>query len=387
LRGDQAKAQSAKISAEQKLRVAFQKAEEKAQAAGGSRPTGGDADGTIKAVNTTVTSFVAQAAETRFVDLQDGTILDRKFDLQWEKKAGPIDFTSDYVNPHDVDNQYTWGSAVAPYPGDGTAFTDFLAKLNGGAGPCLALECDWRLPSFKELQSLALAVYPAACPSNPCIDPIFDPIPNGSYWSVTTDANNASKAHAFEFLGGYGLDTSPKNNAYYVRGVRSVQFGIAETSAPPLAQCGVANKCVFLTSAISTGNLGGLAGADATCNVLAGAAGLPGTYVAWLSDSTTDAITRVTSNGPYVTPVGATVANTLADLADGSLNAPIDHDENGVVVPLREAWTGTSSSGLRDSSTCADWTADTAATLAIVGHNTSTSDTWTNWSCPGRVDT
>ena len=52
---------------------------------------------------------------------------------------------------------------------------------------------------------------------------------------------------------------------------------------PPVpASC---NPCkVFVTSTVHDGNLGGLVGADAICNSLASAAGLAGTYKAWLSD-------------------------------------------------------------------------------------------------------
>lgn len=49
----------------------------------------------------------------------------------------------------------------------------------------------------------------------------------------------------------------------------------------------------FLSSTKHTGDLGGLTGADTLCNDLATAAGLPGTYVAWLSDSNTDAKDRL----------------------------------------------------------------------------------------------
>ena len=46
---------------------------------------------------------------------------------------------------------------------------------------------------------------------------------------------------------------------------------------------------VFATTAAYTGNLGGRAGADAACTTSRTAAGLPGTYKAWLSTNTTDA--------------------------------------------------------------------------------------------------
>ena len=45
--------------------------------------------------------------------------------------------------------------------------------------------------------------------------------------------------------------------------------------------CGDGSKCVFVSSTLHTGNLGGLTGADAICNDLAGAAGLPAPAPTW----------------------------------------------------------------------------------------------------------
>jgi len=50
---------------------------------------------------------------------------------------------------------------------------------------------------------------------------------------------------------------------------------------------------VFVTSSSWNGNLGGLSGAGAKCQQAADAAGLGGTWVAWLSDSTYDAKDRI----------------------------------------------------------------------------------------------
>ena len=74
-------------------------------------------------------------------------------------------------------------------------------------------------------------------------------------------------------------------------------------------------KIVFLSPHIYSPNLGGLAGADATCQTLAENAGLQGTYRAWLSDSTISAAQRLTHNkGPYVRTDGVIVAHDWDDL-------------------------------------------------------------------------
>src|SRR6185312_12286239 len=52
-------------------------------------------------------------------------------------------------------------------------------------------------------------------------------------------------------------------------------------------------KCAFVTSQSYDGNLGGTAGADATCASAATAAGLTGTFAAWLSVTGFDANSRI----------------------------------------------------------------------------------------------
>ena len=145
--------------------------------------------------------------DDRFVDNGDGTVTDNQTGLMWEKKnaaGGGADLT----NPHDVDNRYNW-SATGTAP-DGTAFTDFLRKLNNtcnGSGVTLCAadtDCsggvcgfaghrDWRLPQVgqdggtAELETILVARYPN-CPSSPCIDPIFSPAAIFLYWSAVTSA-------------------------------------------------------------------------------------------------------------------------------------------------------------------------------------------------------
>jgi hypothetical protein len=59
--------------------------------------------------------------------------------------------------------------------------------------------------------------------------------------------------------------------------------------------CGVHNIVFVSASRVHIGELGGLAGADAFCQAEAQSAGLPGTYVAWLSTDSSDAIDRLES--------------------------------------------------------------------------------------------
>ena len=113
-------------------------------------------------------------------------------------------------------------------------------------------------------------------------------------------------------------------------------------SAEAIALCGdLLFKTVFVTSTEHTGDLKtegvgatGLEGADNICNLRAQEAGLPGTYTAWLSDSSTVAKDRVTQSAiPYLRTDGVLVANDFTDLLDcgnpNCLRAPIEIDETG----------------------------------------------------------
>ena len=107
------------------------------------------------------------------------------------------------------------------------------------------------------------------------------------------------------------------------------------------------NLRVFVSSTTKTGNLGGVAGADAFCNQLATAASLGGTYRSWLSVSGADAIDHVTGNGPWHLVTGELVAADKATLTSGVLTHLIDKTEKGATPPFAEdrTWTATGANG------------------------------------------
>jgi len=79
-----------------------------------------------------------------------------------------------------------------------------------------------------------------------------------------------------------------------------------------------AAKRVFVTSHCYLGSLGGLSGADAACQSLADAAGLAGTFAAWISDAYDGPSVRLPhASVPYVLTDGAVVARDWGDLVDG----------------------------------------------------------------------
>ena len=90
-----------------------------------------------------------------------------------------------------------------------------------------------------------------------------------------------------------------------------------------LCEC-VNCKTVFVTSTKHTGNLGGQAGADAICQSRASAAGLAGTFLAWISegsiDEPRDRFTQ--SSASYRRVDGTTIASNWDDLIDGHLFLP-----------------------------------------------------------------
>jgi hypothetical protein len=83
---------------------------------------------------------------------------------------------------------YTWNAFPQPFPhapADGQAFTIFLAALNSGG--CFAGQCDWRLPTLAELETILQAMTPSPCDTSPCIDEeVFGPTVATYYWSDTT---------------------------------------------------------------------------------------------------------------------------------------------------------------------------------------------------------
>jgi hypothetical protein len=141
-------------------------------------------------------------------------------------------------------------------------------------------------------------------------------------------------------------------------------------------------KRVFSTSSKHAGNLGGLTGADAICQTLASGAGLAGTFLAWLSDSTQSPSTRfVQAPTAYVRTDGATVADNWADLTDGTLQNPISLDENAAAA-TGIVWTNTDPDGSATSPSdhCMDWSSnDPMAPNGRIGQAADSDTTWTAW--------
>jgi hypothetical protein len=187
------------------------------------------------ACNTKFSDALTKAGTAcRYLDNGDGTVTDLNTGLQWEKKDNFDGIVND-ADPHDADNTYTWCARTFPNctnsanPPDGTAYTDFLAKLNKGVSTdggtmtpitgCFAGRCDWRLPSIVELRGIVDATQ-GSCGggSGTCIDPAFGPTPS-FYWSATSSAGLPENAWGVAFGNTVAYEEG-KPYDIYVRAVR-----------------------------------------------------------------------------------------------------------------------------------------------------------------------
>jgi hypothetical protein len=125
-----------------------------------------------------------------------------------------------------------------------------------------------------------------------------------------------------------------------------------------------------------------LVAGDNICAARAQAAGLTGTFKAWLSTGLVNAVDRLASDGPWVRLDGVKVADTKADLTDGSLFAPINVDETLTYWGGFSAWTGTGSNGQATTSTCSNWTSGSPALSGTRGIASDAADDWSDLSAP-----
>lgn len=158
------------------------------------------------------------------------------------------------------------------------------------------------------------------------------------------------------------------------------------------------DRRVFVTSVAYHGDLktlggagSGIEGADSLCNSLAQAAGLGGTWVAWVSTSTVDAISRLAADGRWTLIDGATeVFPSRGDVQFGPLHA-IDTAEDGEVVSdLGDVvvWTNTDRFGKNvtagQANACDDWSGQvgTADVGVVVDPQAAMGLSWTDTGQP-----
>lgn len=166
-------------------------------------------------------------------------------------------------------------------------------------------------------------------------------------------------------------------------------------------------RFAFVTSTTGNGNLStwagagvntGLAAADAICQGRATALTLPGTYVAWMSDSNNDAYCRVhgltgkkanncglgalpVAAGPWARPNGTPIAPTIDRLLAPTrvtYNPNAFNEANTEVGIGDRVYTGTDDSGAYTGTSCSDWTSSSAGVFGAMGEVNGGGTSWTH---------
>jgi len=144
--------------------------------------------------------------------------------LIWEVKDSKNE-TTDYSNPHDADNTYTWydsnpatNGGYEGTQGNGTDTEDFINALNSAH---FGGHSDWRLPTINELDSIVNYDIP---PAGPTINTTYFPnIQSSFYWSSTNGMLYTRGAWGVSFNYGNGSNRDKSNNYGYVCAVRTGQ--------------------------------------------------------------------------------------------------------------------------------------------------------------------
>lgn len=177
-------------------------------------------------------------------------------------------------------------------------------------------------------------------------------------------------------------DGTSKGTLHYSCGRPVYCNGTSWVPWPPGAADRNEKLLAFVSSTAVTGDVMSTGGFDTMCNNLAKTAGISGYFKAWVTETGSTAAQRFeqsTCSYRYYLVDGSTiVANSYADLTDGTLSNPINKDETGAVYN-GNVWTssGTSGGGA-GGSYCGEWRVGTNASTGIYGTTTSATSTWTN---------
>ncbi|MCP4709853.1 MAG: DUF1566 domain-containing protein, partial [Planctomycetes bacterium] len=128
----------------------------------------------------------SNSLSTRFVDNSDSTITDKRTGLMWEQTES---------------SQVNWESAISDCE-----------------GLSLGSQTDWRLPTIKELKSIADDTDGTA----PMIDTtFFSSASSAGYWSSTTNSAFSTEAFDYNYSDNSIETTTKTSETLYVRCVRS----------------------------------------------------------------------------------------------------------------------------------------------------------------------
>lgn len=143
--------------------------------------------------------------------------------------------------------------------------------------------------------------------------------------------------------------------------------GGAGDECPTGAICEGEYNYAFVTSSLHTGAFeGGPAEADLICNERAREAGLPGNYIAWFSDSWTNARDRLGSASGWIGVDRRPIARTAEEFLAGKKHYVPVRDENGARTAADWFLSGTNAEGVVGARTCQDWTSSSDSELVTV---------------------
>ena len=240
-----------------------------------------------------VSSDDVSTATGGYADNGDGTVTDTSTGLMWQQQAGSS-------------SNQTWEQALA-----------YCEGLNLGG------HTDWRLPTTKELRSLADYNQYA-----PAINATYFPNTVSSfYWSSTTNAYYTSFAWGVYFDNGLGYYTN-KSSSYYVRAVRGGQSGLfANLVISPVSRTVAkdAGATTFSVSNTGAGTMPWTAAVTPVSSWLSITSGASGTnsgtitcdFKANTSTSARTATIQVTATGATGSPVDVTVTQAPTPGDDG----------------------------------------------------------------------
>jgi hypothetical protein len=117
---------------------------------------------------------------------------------------------------------------------------------------------------------------------------------------------------------------------------------------------------IFVTSTTTDGAMGGIAGADAICAARANAASLNGTFIAYISDGTTSALSRVVGSRGWVRVDGAPYADAPTAFGTGEIVFPPRLDEFGNDLGNVIVFSGTNNGNV-NANRCLEWTSSDGA--------------------------
>ena len=151
-------------------------------------------------------------------------------------------------------------------------------------------------------------------------------------------------------------------------------FEIGGLDAPPRPDSPLSDyNIAFVTSGTFSASFGDTVGADQACQNAAMMAATPlsGTYVAWLSSATSNALARLSGSRGWVRPDGVPVLDRPTSLTSFGLLAPIALSEDGIDLRASSilVFTGTDTNGGDDvGNDCTSWSSSDTGQSSVTGN-------------------